>query len=162
MIFLILICGLIKKVPLFDTFLCGAKDGFNSTISILPSLVGLITAVAMLRSSGTLEIISKLLEPVANFFSFPTEVLPLAFLRPVSGSGALAFIDGIFSDFGVDSFPGKVASVMMGSTETTFYAIAIYFGAVKIKNTGHAVPAALAADFAGFIMSVLSVKLIFF
>ena len=161
-IFSILVLGFIKRVPLFDTFLIGAKDGFNSTISILPSLVGLITAVSMLRSSGALDMMSKLLEPIASFFSFPSEVLPLALLRPISGSGSIAFIDGIFSDFGVDSFAGRVASVMMGSTETTFYAIAVYFGAVKIKDTRHTIPSALAADFAGFIMSVLSVRLIFY
>lgn len=160
MIFFIVIFGLLKKVDVFDTFLIGAKDGFDSTISILPSLVGLITAITMLKSSGALEIISKSLEPIANFLSIPKELFPLAILRPISGSGALAFIDRIFSDYGVDSLIGRVASVMMGSTETTFYTIAVYFGSVKIKNTKHAIPSALAADFTGFIMSVLSVRLL--
>lgn len=162
MIFFIVSLGFIKKVAMFDAFLAGAKEGFNSTISILPSLVGLITAVTMLRSSGALDIFSKIFEPVAKLLSFPKEVFPLALLRPISGSGSLAFIDRIFSDYGVDSFAGRVASVMMGSTETTFYAIAVYFGAVKIKNTRHSVPSALIADFAGFIMSVLSVRMFFY
>lgn len=160
MIFFIVVLGLLKKVDVFDSFLLGAKDGFDSTISILPPLVGLITAITMLKSSGALEIISKILQPVANFLSIPKELSPLAILRPISGSGALAFIDRIFSDYGVDSLIGRIASVMMGSTETTFYTIAVYFGSVKIKNTKHAIPAALAADLTGFIMSALSVRLL--
>lgn len=161
-IFIIIILGLAKKVPIFDTFLKGAKEGMYSTASILPALVGLVTAVSMLKASGALDIFTSFVEPLVNFFGIPSEVVPLMFLRPVSGSGSIAIIDNIFANYGTDSFISRVASVMMGSTETTFYAIAIYFGAVGIKNTRHAVPSALAADAISYIVATLSVKLLFY
>lgn len=157
----IIIFGLIKKVPLFDTFLVGAREGFKSTIAILPSLVGLITAVTMLKASGALDMLSSAISPITNMFKIPSEIVPLMLLRPVSGSGSIAFLNNIFSSCGVDSFTGKIASVMMGSTETTFYAIAVYYGAVGIKNTRHTIPAAVCADIAGFIMSIITVKMFF-
>lgn len=157
----IIIFGIFKKVPLFDTFISGAKDGFFSTFSIAPSLIGLIVAVSMLKASGALNIITSLLAPIGILISVPKETIPLILLRPISGSGSLALVDSIFKSCGPDSFPGRVASVMMGSTETTFYAIAVYFGAVGIKNTRHTIPAALIADLTSFIMSVLMVRLFF-
>ena len=159
---IVVLSGFVKKVNIFDTFLLGAKEGLNSTVSILPSLVGLIIAVSMLRSSGALDVFSNFLSPITNFLHIPIEVVPLVLLRPVSGSGSLAFVDSIFSTYGVDSFVGRVASVMMGSTETTFYAIAVYFGAVGIKNTRHAIPAALLSDVVVFFMSILMVKIFFY
>lgn len=156
----IIIFGFFKRVPLFDTFVLGAKEGLASTFSIAPSLIGLIVSVSMLKSSGALDIISSLLAPLVNFIGIPKEVIPLMLLRPISGSGSLALVDSIFKSCGPDSFPGRVASVMMGSTETTFYAIAVYFGSIGIKNTRHTIPVALAADFTSFIMSVLMVKLL--
>lgn len=158
---LIILFGFFKKVPLFDTFLLGAKEGMKSTVSIAPSLVGLITAVSMLKASGALDMFTAAIAPAAHFLGIPPEVMPLTLLRPISGSGSIAFLDTIFSTVGVDSFPGRVASVMMGSTETTFYAIAVYFGAVGIKNTRHTIPAALSADLAGLFLSVFSVNLFF-
>ena len=152
----IIMFGILKKVPLFDAFISGAKDGFSSTFSIAPSLIGLIVAVSMLKASGALDIITYLLSPLGILIAIPKETIPLMLLRPISGSGSLALVDSIFKSYGPDSFPGRVASVMMGSTETTFYAI--YFGAVGIKNTRHTVPTALIADFTSFIMSVLMVK----
>ena len=146
---IIIVFGLFKRVPLFDTFIAGAKEGFQSSISILPSLVGLIMAVTMLSASGALELFTNWIAPVADFLGFPAQVLPLALLRPISGSGSTAVLIG------------RVASVMMGSTETTFYAIAVYFGSVGIKKTRHAIPAALMADTTGYIMSVLAVNLFF-
>lgn len=157
----IIMFGLLKKISLFDTFISGAKDGFFSTFSIAPSLIGLIVAVSMLKASGALDIITSLLAPIGNLIAVPKETIPLMLLRPISGSGSLALVDSIFKSCGADSFPGRVASVMMGSTETTFYAIAVYFGAVGIKNTRHTVPAALLADFTSFIVSVLMVRLFF-
>lgn len=157
----IIIFGIFKKIPLFDTFISGAKDGFFSTFSIAPSLIGLIVAVSMLKASGALDIITSLLVPIGNLIAVPKETIPLMLLRPISGSGSLALVDSIFKSCGPDSFPGRVASVMMGSTETTFYAIAVYFGAVGIKSTRHTIPAALIADFTSFIMSVLMVRLFF-
>ena len=152
---IIIVFGLFKRVPLFDTFIAGAKEGFQSSISILPSLVGLIMAVTMLSASGALELFTNWIAPVADFLGFPAQVLPLALLRPISGSGSTAVLTEIFQNY------GAVASVMMGSTETTFYAIAVYFGSVGIKKTRHAIPAALMADTTGYIMSVLAVNLFF-
>ena len=157
----IVVFGLIRRVPVFDTFLSGAKEGFSSAVSILPSLVGLIVAVSMLNASGALELLSHFLAPVTNALGFPAEVMPMAILRPISGSGSTAMLTQIFGSHGPDSFIGRVASVIMGSTETTFYAIAVYFAAVGIKKTRHAIPAALAADFTGYVMSVLTVNLFF-
>ncbi|MCI9576436.1 MAG: spore maturation protein [Clostridiales bacterium] len=157
----IVVFGLVRRVPVFDTFLSGAKEGLSSSLSILPSLVGLIVAVTMLNASGALELLTSFLAPVTNALGFPSEVMPMALLRPISGSGSTAMLTQIFDSFGPDSFIGRVASVIMGSTETTFYAIAVYFAAVGIKKTRHAVPAALAADFTGYVMSVLSIHLFF-
>lgn len=157
----IIIFGLFKRVSLFDTFISGAKEGLASTFSIAPSLIGLIVAISMLKASGALDIVTSLLAPVGNLIAIPKETIPLMLLRPISGSGTLALIDSIFKSCGPDSFPGRVASVMMGSTETTFYAIAVYYGAVGIKNSRHTVPVALTADFTSFIMSVLAVRLLF-
>lgn len=161
MIGFIVVFGLVKKVPIFDVFLSGAEEGLTSTFSIAPSLIGLIMSVSMLKASGALDVITSLLEPVGNLLAVPKETIPLMLLRPISGSGSLAFIDSIFKSFGPDSFAGRVASVMMGSTETTFYAIAIYFGAVGIKNIRHTIFAALVADLTSFIFSILMVRLFF-
>lgn len=154
---LIILFGLIRKVPIFDAFLQGAKDGMKSTAGIAPALIGLITAVTMLKSSGALDMFTSFISSITDFIGFPSELLPLAILRPVSGSGSIAILDNIMSNNGVDTFIGRVGSVMMGSTETTFYAVAVYFGAVGIKNTRHAITASLVAD----VVSVFAVLLIF-
>ena len=158
-ILLIVVFGLARHVPVFDTFLAGAKEGLSSTISILPSLIGLMMAVSMLNASGALDMLSSFLAPVANFLGLPPQVMPLALIRPVSGSGATAILAQIFQNYGTESFIGRVASVMSGSTETTFYAIAVYYGAVGIKKTRHTIPAALTADFTACIVSALAVRL---
>lgn len=154
--------GLAKKVAVFEIFLDGAKDGLLSTFSIAPSIIGLITAVTMLTSSGILDVLVKFVAPAANFLGFPSEILPLLFLRPVSGSGALALVNSLFSQVGPDSFAGRVASVLMSSTETTFYAITVYFAAVGIKNVKYALKCALFIDIIGFVLSIISVKLFFY
>ena len=161
LIALILLFGFLRKVPLFDTFLEGAKEGMKSTVSIAPALIGLITAVTMLKASGALDLFTAAIRPAAAFLGFPPEVMPLTLLRPVSGSGSIAILDQIFATCGPDSFAGRVASVMMGSTETTFYVIAVYFGAVGIKKTRHTIPAAITADTASFFISTLAVRLFF-
>ncbi len=127
--------ALYKKVNVFDVFLKGAASGLKTSINILPALVGLICAVSMLRASGALDFLEKFLSPLLSKIGMPGEVLPLALLKPVSGSGALALIKDIFDKSGPDSFSGKLASVMLGSFETTFYTLAVYYGAVKIKNS---------------------------
>lgn len=159
-IFFILIFGFLRKVPVFDVFVSGAREGAVSCFDILPSLVGLILAVNMLSASGALDLVSSFLRPAALALGLPPEVMPLALMRPVSGSGSNALLLQLFRDYGPDSFVGRVASVMNGSTETTFYAIAVYFGAVGIKKTRHTIPAALTADLVGYIASVWAVRLL--
>ncbi len=157
----IIIYGVIKKVSVYDAFTEGAKDGIENTFSIIPPLVGLMVAISTLRASGTFEILAKFLSPVLNLIKMPPEVLPLALLRPVSGSGSMAVVTDIFKNYGCDSFIGRCASVMMGSTETTFYTLAVYFGAVGIKNSRYTAKAALSADFCGMLLSVFVVRLLF-
>lgn len=160
-IVLILLFGAVKKVPVFDTFLIGAKEGLQSSLSILPALIGLLMAVTMLNASGALDLFTGWITPVVTWLGFPPEAVPLALLRPVSGSGSTAILTQIFQQHGADSFAGRVASVLAGSTETTFYAIAVYFGAVGIKKTRHAIPSALTADLACSVFAVLTTNLFF-
>ena len=147
--------ALFKRINIFDVFLSGAKQGAYSCFGILPALVGLVVAVSMMRASGLLDFLAGILSPVLNVIGFPAEVLPLALLKPVSGSGALAMIKSVFEAYGVDSSIGKLASVMLGSSETTFYALAVYYGATKVKNTRHTVFAAVVADITGIAASVV-------
>ncbi len=154
--------GLIKRVPVFDCFLEGAKEGLTASVQILPALIALITAVGMFKASGALDIFTYALRPFANLLHLPQEVIPLAILRPISGSGALVIFQDILQQYGPDSFVGQVASVMQGSTETTFYTIAVYYGATKAQKTRHTLPSALTADIAGFFMSAVAVRLLLF
>lgn len=161
-VFIIIVFGLVRHVPLFDTFLAGAKEGLSSVVAILPSLVGLMMAVSMLSASGALDMLSSFLAPAARLLGLPSEVMPLALIKPISGSGATAILTQIFQNNGTESFAGRVASVMSGSTETTFYAIAVYFGAVGIRKTRHAIPAALTAELTACVVSALAVRLFFY
>lgn len=160
MLFGIIGYAIIKRVKVFDTFILGAKDGLETSVNILPSLIGLLTAISMFRASGALDIITGIISPVLSLIHFPEELVPLALMRPVSGSGALAIVKELFSRYGADSFIGKVTSVMMGSTETTFYTVAIYFGSISIKDTRYTVKAALLADLTGMLASVYVVRLL--
>ena len=146
--------GFWKKVPVYDCFVEGAKDGLQSLVGIIPPLVGLMVAIHMVRASGALEMLFRLFAPFLNAVHLPPEVLPLALLRPISGSASTAIVTDIFQTLGPDSVAGTIASVMMGSTETTFYTVAVYFGAVGIKNTRHTIAAALSADLTGMILAV--------
>lgn len=159
-IFLIVLMGILKKTDVFSCFIDGAKEGLQVSFNILPSLVGLMTAVAMFKASGALDLITYGLRPLADFLHIPKEVIPLTLLRPISGSGSLAILENILSTHGADTYPGMVASVIQGSTETTFYTIAIYYGSIGIKNTRHTVPSALAADITGFVASAFFVRLL--
>lgn len=152
--------GMMKKVSVFDCFVKGAKKGLHSTYELLPSITGLVVAVTMFTESSAGEILGKLLSPVTSAFGIPEEVVPLAVLSPVSGGGALSVFESVLSQFGPDSFAGKVASVMMGSTETTFYAVTVYFSAAAVKNTRHTLYAGLAADFTAFVMSAFFVRIL--
>lgn len=149
-----------KRVDIFKTFVKGARENLIIAWEILPSLTALCLAVGMLRSSGAAELISNLLEPLTRLIGLPAECVPLALMRPVSGSGALSMLEELLSSHGPDSFVGRAASVLMGSTETTFYTVAVYFGATKIKRTRQTLPSALLGDLTAFILSALTVRLI--
>ena len=156
----IVMFGLMRRVKVYDCFLEGAAEGLKCTFNIIPPLVGLVVAISMFRASGAIDLISRLLAPVLKMLSMPAEVLPLALLRPVSGSGSIAIVTDIFKNCGTDSAAGSIASVMMGSTETTFYTLAVYFGAINVKNTRHTLKSALIGDFVGIIMSVIVARLL--
>ncbi len=153
-ILLIITYGLMEKNKVFDDFLEGAKEGIEIVFSILPTLVGLFVAIGALRSSGILDIIIRFITPLLNVIHFPSEIMPLAMLRPISGSGSIAIATDIMKNYGVDSTIGMMASTIMGSTETTLYTIAIYTSCVKIKKTRFVLVAALVADVVGMLVSV--------
>ena len=151
-----------RKVNVYETLVDGAREGLSVSVKILPSLVGLLTAVYMFRASGAMEFLGELLSPVLELVGIPPETAALLFIRPVSGGGALAVGSDLMAQYGPDSYIGRVAAVMLGSTETTFYTIAVYFGSAGIRKTRYAVPAALVADLAGFIAAAFAVRLFFY
>ena len=153
--------GISQKVPVFDAFMEGAGENAKVILRVLPSLVGLMTAVGMFKASGALDLLQVGLAPVASLLQIPREIIPLALLRPISGSGAMVIFQDVLQSFGPDSYIGRVAAVMLGSTETTFYTIAVYFGSAGIRKTRHTIPAAIVADLAGFAASALAVRLFF-
>lgn len=158
---IIVVFGLIKRVPVFDVFLKGAKEGMQILYNIAPTIIGLVFAVDLLRSSGAIDAICNFIEPVADHLGFPKEIVPMVLLRPVSGSGSTALLTSLYEQCGPDSFAGRVASVLAGSSETTFYAIAMYFGCIKVKKIRHTLFAAIIADITAAVMSVLTVRLYF-
>ena len=159
LIMAILTTGIIKKVPVFTCFMDGAKEGLKTMYSIAPSLIGLIAAISMLKASGGLDLLIQIMSPFTDLLGIPKEVSPLFILKPISGSGSLAMLEQISADNGADSVISKIAAVMTGSTETTFYCIAVYFGATNIKKTGYTVPCALLGDFASMMAACFTVLL---
>lgn len=157
-ILLIIANALKERVAVFDIFLKGAKEGIEIVFKIFPTLIGLFMAIAMLRSSGIIDFFITIVSPITSFFKIPNEILPLAMLRPISGSASMAVATDIIKNSGVDSFIGILAAVIMGSTETTLYTIAVYTGSVKIKNTRLILIAALMADIVGIMVSILVCK----
>ncbi len=155
---IVVIFGLVKRVPVFDIFLKGAKEGMLLLYNIAPTIMGLVFAVDLLRSSGAINVICNFVEPAADFLGFPKEIVPMVLLRPVSGSGSTALLTSLYQDCGPDSFAGQVASVLAGSSETTFYAVAMYFGSIKVKKIRHTLVAALIADFTAAVMSIITVR----
>ncbi len=152
---------ILKKTDLYSALTDGAKAGLSTTASILPSLVIMLTAIAMFRASGALDLLVSLLSPLAKLIGIPAECIPLMLIRPLSGSGALALGVDIITANGVDSLTGRTAAVMLGSTETTFYTISVYFGAAGIKNTRHTIPSALIADLVGFVAAAFFTRIFF-
>ncbi len=158
-VILIILHGAFKGVDVFSVFLNGAKKGFKIVLNITPALIALILSINMLKASGGLDVLCSLLSPVTSFLGIPEELTPLTILSPISGSGSVSMFESILKDVGPDSFAGRCASVMMGSTETTFYTMTIYYGSIGIKKSRHTLPSALCADFTSFILSPVMVTL---
>lgn len=154
----ILLFGFCRGVSVFDTFLLGAKEGMVSAVKLLPTLIGLVLAVTMVRESGLLELLCRAAAPMAEALGLSSEIIPLALLRPISGSGSSAYTLSLFRTFGPDSETGKIASVLSASTETTFYAVTVYFGVCRYKKLYYTVPAALLGDITAVAGSVITVR----
>ena len=160
-LFIVSYAYFVKKVKVYEVFCEGAKEGFSTAIRIIPFLVAMLVAIGVFRSSGAIDVIIKYLNLILEFIGMPGEVLPMAIMRPLSGGGSTGILNDIFITHGPDSMIGRMASVMMGSTETTFYVLAVYFGAVSIRKTRHAVAAGLLADIAGILAAVWICNLMF-
>ncbi len=158
---IILIHGYIKGVSLYDAFVEGAKEGFNASLKIMPYLIAIFIAIGIFKRSGAMNVLVNIIGPVARVIGVPKEVIPLALMRPISGSGSLAVVKEIISEYGPDSFIGRVASTMMGSAETIFYTMAVYFGIVGVKDSRHTLPAALLSHLASIIASVFICNIVF-
>ena len=153
--------GMIKKVPVYEEFVEGAKEGFRVAVLIIPYLVAILFAIGMFRASGALDFLISGLDPVLGLIGVPAEVLPMMIVRPLTGGGSVGIVVDLINQYGEDSLIVKIAATMFGSTETTFYVIAVYFGAVNIKKTRHAVPVGLTADIVAMLLAVYVVKLLF-
>ena len=153
--------ALVKKVDVYAALTAGAGDGLTVVIRILPALVALLSAVYMFRASGAMDTMTRVLSPVLQRLGIPPETTAILLIRPLSGSGALAAAGELITRYGPDSYTGRVAAVMLGSTETTFYTVAVYFGAAGIRRSRYTIPAALTADLAGFAAAALTVRLFF-
>jgi spore maturation protein B len=160
-LFLFLGWGVAKRVKVYEVFVEGAKEGFPVALKIIPYLVAMLVAIGIFRASGAMDLLTFLLAPLTTLIGMPPEVLPMAFLRPLSGSGSLGLMTELMKTHGPDSLIGIMASTMYGSSETTFYVLAVYFGSVNISNTRHAVPSGLIADAAGMLAAVWIVNLLF-
>lgn len=145
----------LKKVPVYETFVEGAKDGFDTAIQIIPHLVGMMVAISVFRESGAMEILLSLVSPMADRLGFPEEVLPVAILRPITGAGSLAFTTELMQTYGPDSMIGRIASTMQGSTDTTLYVITVYFGAVGIRKVSYAMKVGLMSDVVGATAAIV-------
>ena len=157
----ILTAGAVKKVKIYEEFIDGAKDGFKVSVSIIPYLVAIITAVSMFRASGAIDIITGIFGGLLDKLSIPADIIPVMITRSLSGSATLGLFSEIVHNFGADSYTAKLCAVMVGSSETTFYVLAVYFGAVGIKKYRYAILTGLIADFAGIVLSIWVSRLFF-
>lgn len=162
-VFLLIVLGTAswKRIPSYELFVEGGKEGVKMAFSLLPFLVGMIVAISILRSSGALDALIHLLTPLLTFFGVPPEILPLALIRPISGTAALGMTTELIQTYGPDSFIGRLASTMQGSTDTTLYILTIYFGAVGINRMRYALKVGLLADLVGIIVSIIVVTIVF-
>lgn len=161
LLFLFLTVGWIRKVPVYEAFIQGALEGFQIAVRIIPYMVAMFVAIKIFRVSGAMEILTWLCSPVLNLIGAPSEVLPLAVMRPLSGSSALGLASELIYTYGPDSFIGRLASVMQGTTDTTFFVLTVYFGSVGIRRYRHAVPLGLTADLIGLFVSLYICHLFF-
>ena len=153
--------GILKKVKVYEVFVEGAKEGFTTAVRIIPYLVAMLVAIGIFRASGALDLLTRLLGPLTGLIGMPPETLAMALMRPLSGSGSLGVMTELMKVHGPDSLIGVMASTMYGSSETTFYVLAVYFGSVGIRDTRHAVPVGIIADIAGMLAAVWVVNLLF-
>ncbi|MFP4662036.1 MAG: spore maturation protein [Halanaerobiales bacterium] len=160
-IIIIIASGIVKGIKIYEVFTEGAADGIKTVLRIFPYLLAMVLAINVFRASGALEMLVDLFQPISTRLNIPEAVMPLMFLRPLSGSGSLAYTDNLMKAYGADSFIGKLASTIQGSTETTFYIIAVYFGAVGIRKYRYAITVGLLADLAGFFAAVFICKVLF-
>ncbi|HEY9171056.1 MAG TPA: spore maturation protein, partial [Verrucomicrobiae bacterium] len=151
----------LRRVKVYEEFVDGAKEGFEVAIRIIPYLVAILVAIGMFRAAGGIDLLSRALAPVMTSVGFPPDLLPLALMRPLSGSGSLGIFSELVNQFGPDSLIARMGGTIFGSTETTFYVLAVYFGSVGVKRTRHAVIAGLTADLVSIIMSVTICRLVF-
>ncbi|QDI89912.1 spore maturation protein [Salicibibacter halophilus] len=161
LLFVILASAIIKQVPAYETFIEGAKDGFQMAISIIPYLVAMLVAISVFRASGALDFLLEGIRPVLALIGVPTEIVPLAVMRPLSGTGALGVMSDLLDVHGPDSFIGRLASTMQGSTDTTLYVLTVYFGAVGIRKIGDSLKVGLLADICGIAAAIFFVTLVF-
>jgi spore maturation protein B len=150
-----------RKVPVYESFVDGAKDGFDTAIRIIPHLVGMMVAISVFRASGAMDLMIGWVRPLCEWLGIPSEVLPLAILRPITGAGSLAFTTDLMQQFGPDSMIGRIASTIQGSTDTTLYVITVYFGAIGIRKASYALKVGLISDAVGFAASILICYLVF-
>ncbi len=153
--------GMFKKVKVYEAFTEGAKEGFQTAVTIIPYLVAMLVAIGIFRKSGAMDIFATMVSPITNFVGMPAEVLPMAIMKPLSGGGSSGILNDLFTTYGPDSLIGRMASIMFGSTETTFYVLAVYFGSVAIRKTRHAVVAGLLADLSGILAAVFIARVMF-
>lgn len=161
LVLLVIIHGIIKKIDVYDVFIDGAKESFGMILELFPTLLGMILGINIFLKSGVLEFVLQGLSPFFNYLKVPLEVIPMAIMRPISGSSTLAILNNIYEVYGPDGYLGTLASVIQGSTDTTFYVLTLYFGSIGIKKIRYAMWAGLCADMIGIIASVVIVNLLF-
>lgn len=150
-----------RKVPVYESFVEGAKDGFGTAVGLIPHLVGMMTAISMFRASGAMEMLLSFARPVFEWLGVPSEVVPLGLLRPITGAGSLAYTTDLIKTHGADSMIGRIASTIQGSTDTTLYVLTVYFGAVGIRRTRYALKVGLFSDLVGFVAAIAVCMLVF-
>lgn len=161
LVLIIIVYGIKKKVNVYDTFTNGAKESFDMTLRLFPTLLAMILGINIFIKSGVLELFLNILKPILNIIKVPKEIIPIAILRPISGSSGLAILNTIYENYGPDNLITRIASVIQGSTDTTLYVLSLYFGSIGIKKTKYALKAGLLADLIGIITSIIIVKIMF-